>query len=349
MREAEDLATRLGDLNRLGRVLADMCARLRNVAGDHAQAIEVGRRALAIAARCGDRDLEIEAEYRTGQAHFAIGDYHQAFDLLSRSVQVAGSRAPAYVTSWPHGWLALTLSTLGDFIDATSHANEAVRIAEQADHPFSLAEALTARGAVYAAQGHLGPAIEALERAVALSQEWQIQPWATLSRLGYAYALSGRLPEALRLLEDVAESATTLSSMGAGRAIQLVWLGEGYLRAGRPADAVERAQQAVSLARRHNERGHEAWSLRLLGEIASHPDSLDVEAAEAHYRQAIDLATDLGMRPLVAHCRLGQGTLCSRASKPQEAQNYLTIAAAMYREMDMPFWVEKAEAERPPG
>ena len=55
------------------------------------------------------------------------------------------------------------------------------------------------------------------------------------------------------------------------------------------------------------------------------------------------LATDLGMRPLIAHCRLGQGKLCSRAGKPQEAQNHLTIAAAMYREMNMPFWAEKTE------
>ena len=78
MREAEGLATRLGDPARLGRVLADICARLRNVAGEHLQAIEVGRRALAIAAESGDRELELEAQYRTGQAYFAIGDYRQA-------------------------------------------------------------------------------------------------------------------------------------------------------------------------------------------------------------------------------------------------------------------------------
>ena len=81
MREAEGLATRLGDPARLGRVLADISARLRNVAGEHLQAIEVGRRALAIAAESGDRELELEAQYRTGQAYFAIGDYRQALRL----------------------------------------------------------------------------------------------------------------------------------------------------------------------------------------------------------------------------------------------------------------------------
>src|SRR5262245_63265928 len=87
MREAEILATRLGDRSRLGRVLADICARLRNVAGEHRQAIEVGNRALAIAIESGDRELEFEAQYRTGQAHFAIGSYGRALDLLSQSAE----------------------------------------------------------------------------------------------------------------------------------------------------------------------------------------------------------------------------------------------------------------------
>jgi tetratricopeptide (TPR) repeat protein len=70
MREAEILATRLGDRARLGRVLADICARLRNVTGEHQRAIEVGERALAIGVESGDHALELEARYRTGQAYF---------------------------------------------------------------------------------------------------------------------------------------------------------------------------------------------------------------------------------------------------------------------------------------
>ena len=102
MREAEGLATRLGDPARLGRVLADISARLRNVAGEHLQAIEVGRRALAIAADSGDRELELEAQYRTGQAYFAIGDYRQALHFLSRCVE-GGGEGRAISRSLPRG------------------------------------------------------------------------------------------------------------------------------------------------------------------------------------------------------------------------------------------------------
>src|SRR5207237_171758 len=82
--------------------------------------------------------------------------------------------------------------------------------------------------------------------------------------------------------------------------------------AGRLANAVEAAGQAVALARQYKERGSEAWSLRLLGEIAARADPPDVEPAEDHYRPALTLAEELGMRPPVAHCRPGLGPLQRR-------------------------------------
>ena len=51
------------------------------------------------------------------------------------------------------------------------------------------------------------------------------------------------------------------------------------------------------------------------------------------------------MRPLVAHGRLGLGTLCRRTGGPQEAQEHLSTATTLYREMDMRFWLEQAKAE----
>jgi hypothetical protein len=69
------------------------------------------------------------------------------------------------------------------------------------------------------------------------------------------------------------------------------------------------------------------------------------DEGEGYYREALALATDLGMRPLVAHCHLGLGKLYRRTGDGAQAQEHLTTAATMYREMDMGFWLEKAEAE----
>ena len=90
-------------------------------------------------------------------------------------------------------------------------------------------------------------------------------------------------------------------------------------------------------------------ALDALRRLPEHPDaiarSLEADTAEAHYRQALALAEELGLRPLVAHCHLGLGRLYERTGKREEAQEHLTAATTMYREMDMRFWLEQAEAE----
>ena len=74
-------------------------------------------------------------------------------------------------------------------------------------------------------------------------------------------------------------------------------------------------------------------------------EPFDPDAAERQYRGALVLATELGMRPLVAHCHLGLGKLSRRTGDGVKGEEHLTTAATMYHEMGMGFWLEKADAE----
>jgi tetratricopeptide (TPR) repeat protein len=125
---------------------------------------------------------------------------------------------------------------------------------------------------------------------------------------------------------------------------RLAWLGEAYLLAGRIDEAVPLAMRALDLARAHKERGHEAWSLRLLGEVYAHQHPPAFKPAEAAYRQALALAAELGMAPLQAHSYLGLGTLYARSGRPQEASADLSAAVALFRAMEMLRWLPAAEA-----
>ena len=91
--------------------------------------------------------------------------------------------------------------------------------------------------------------------------------------------------------------------------------------------------------------GVRAHTLLLLGDIATHPDRFDAERAEAHYRKALALAEPRSMRPLVAHCHLGLGTVSRRIGEREQAHEHVTTATTMYRDMDMRFWLEQTEAE----
>ena len=50
------------------------------------------------------------------------------------------------------------------------------------------------------------------------------------------------------------------------------------------------------------------------------------------------------MRPLVAHCHFGLGTLYQKVRRDDAAHAVLRTSAEMYRAMEVPFWLAKAEA-----
>jgi tetratricopeptide (TPR) repeat protein len=181
-----------------------------------------------------------------------------------------------------------------------------------------------------------------LERGLALARDHPgYVPW-NASALGYAYALAGRIAEAIPLLKEAVQRAATTGRVG--QSLRLAYLGEAYLLAGRMESAHELAQRGFTLSREQRERGHEVYALRLLGEIAGQREPPAVERAEVHYRQALALADELGMRPLVAHCYLSLGTLHLKSGQNDNARAELATAIGLYRTMEMTFWLPQAEA-----
>ena len=350
LREAEHLAEALGDEKKLGRVYSLMTVALI-ANGDLEQSLETGVRGLAVAGRCDDIGLKIATTQFLGMAHYTMGAYQAGADLLGRNVEyLTGELArehfglAALPSVQSRALLIYCLAELGRFGDGIRCGEEAIRIGEGVDHPFSIALACQSLGSVYVIKGAFSSAVLLLERALALSSTNEIRQMfpPIASRLGLAYVLSGRAPEGLILLQGAVEQA---SSAGVRQQSYAARLSEGNVLAGRIREAAECAQGALDPAHRHKERGTETHLLCTLGKIASYQDPPDVDAAGRYFRDAIALADELGMRPLVAHCHLGLGKLYRRTGKREQAHEQLATTTTMYREMDMGFWLEKAEAE----
>ncbi len=348
LREAETLAKAVGNQPRLGQVYSYMTNYYLAVY-DHARAIESGQRALIIAAALGEFALEVATNFYLGQVYASLGDYRRAIDSNRRivtSIQgdpVRQRSGQSSLLAFSRTWLVWCLAELGEFAEGIARGEEGVRVAEAVDQPFDRILAYLGVGLLHLRKGDLHSAIPVLERGLQLCQSGNLPVWfpAIASPLGYAYALSGRIAEAIPLLERAAEESTSMR--GVGHALRVAHLSEAYLLASRTEDASELALRALDLSRDHKERGHQAYALRLLGEIASYRDPPEVEKAEEYYRQAIALADELGMRPLLAHGHLGLGALYGQIRRVEQARSELSAAIELFRSMEMTFWLTRAE------
>jgi tetratricopeptide (TPR) repeat protein len=139
------------------------------------------------------------------------------------------------------------------------------------------------------------------------------------------------------------EQATTMEMVGY-QALCSLSLGEAQVLAGRLEEAHALAERTLAQARARQERGYQAYALRLLGEIAAQRESPETVLAEASYQQALSLAEALGMRPLQAHCHRGLGLLYTTIGHAEQARAALSTAVTLYRDMAMTFWLPQAEA-----
>jgi tetratricopeptide (TPR) repeat protein len=351
LREAEALAESLDDSRRLAQVSYSLSTHLYAM-GAYDQAIASAQRALVLATASGDVVLHALLNDRLGIVYQTQGDYHRAIDCLRQTVaSLDGAQChelfgrtilPAVLS---HAWLAWCHAELGMFAEGLACGEEGLRIAEAVVHPASLMVASWGIGLLALHKGDLPRALPLLERAVGICREADIPlffPWMTAA-LGAAYTLGGRIADAVPLLTQAMEQTIALGMAGFQVFCSLP-LGEAHLQAGRMEEAHTLAEQTLAFARERQERGNEAYALRLLGDIAARRQPPEREQAGDYYRQALVLAEELGMRPLVAHCHLGLGTLHGGMGRVEPAHAALTTAIALYRAMDMTFWLPQAEA-----
>jgi tetratricopeptide (TPR) repeat protein len=247
------------------------------------------------------------------------------------------------------GYLASYLSELGESAEAMARAEEGLEIAESVNDTYSIAFACVLIGWVGwigGLRGSLTQVITTAERGFQLCRERDFRilfPSAACS-LGSAYALAGRFGDAIALLEQAVDAAASVKRKDRYAAF-LVRLSDAYLDAGYLDRLLEPAGRALKVAREQGERGQEAYALRLLAESAARAASPDPTSAEGLFGQAMVLAEELGMRPLMGHCRFGLGRLYRRMQNRPHARTQLEAAAMLYREIGMHHCLEQAQAE----
>jgi len=356
LREAEALAERIGDRRRLGLAYGYTAQVLSNSI-DYEPAVEMSQRALTIASEIGDLALSAVARLQLGRAFHELGDYRKAMGFLRPNVTTfSGDRArerlgqPVLLSVWSRQWLAWCHGWRGEFAESAALADECRAIAGEAGQAADLLTTSGTLGLPALLQGDLSLAIPALEHGISLARARNIRSMipAYVSFLGYAYGLAGRPHEGVPLLEEGLDIAGGVKhwpcvSLWTG------WLAEAQLLQGRTADATFNAERSLQLAIERKESAYQAFSHRIVGELAAHRGPSESAKAEEHLRRAMAMAEEREMRPLIARCHLNLAQLYRRASNRDLAQAHLVTATSMFRNMAMAYWLVQAQAESSAG
>jgi tetratricopeptide (TPR) repeat protein len=353
LREAERLAERLNDDGRRGQIYAFL-THAQGLLGEVDDAIVSGTRGLSIARAREDGELRILTTSFLVQAHHYRSDFEQTVKLARENLATAAPNIALERAGGGHvlvavrdrAFLVSSLAHLGRFDEAAADAAIAMRLAVPTRHALTIGLAHYGAEPLHLLRGEWATAQSILEDHIATARTGNVflqlpgviaaSAWA-LAQLGDLERAASRLREGEQLLEGHAAN---------GLALHHGW---GYYALGRATFILDRPEESCRLSRcaltpLSVPNGFAAYSLHLLGDIWAQPSHLNAERAETHYRDALKQAETRRMRPLVAHCHLGLGQLFQRTNKPATAREHLTTATAMYREMGMTFWLEKAEA-----
>ena len=346
---AESLVETLGDRVRMVRVF-NFLNSYYGLTGDPELAIRFGQRASALISESDGPVLSAMTDYYLGAAYNKLGQYSQGINVLKRAIgrlvgelrhgQIGTAGYPAVTC---RGHLVQCLAAMGQFREGVSYAEEGIQIAEEVGDASVLVYVNCSLAFLYLLKGALDKAIPILERALTtcrLSNILVYIPFVS-SRLGFAYMNAGRAIEGLPFLEQGVEDSASVGRL-AFLSLSTAWLSEGHLLLGHLEKADVLAERALKIAKEHKEHAHEAWVLKLLGDVAMGHKPPKTQHAESCYRDAFAVSLELGMQPLQAHCHLGLGKVYAAVGAVEQARAEMAAATDLYRSMEMNLWLARA-------
>ena len=341
--DSERFVQKLNDPVRRGWVSVFESASLWQL-GRSEKALQTAEQALAVSRQTDDLSLEVAAHFYLGCPLVTSANYRRAEDMFL----AVGERLKGYLSLERCGlpfvpaviarsWLAWSMAERGDFEEGLAHGMEALQIAEEVGHPFNIAHVYYDLGYFYEIRGEIDQGVEALKKAVDLVETWTLTYLSPFIKgfYGHVLALDGRLEEGIQQLE---EAGDLYASMGLGlfRSLVGMQLGEAYLLAGRHDEALTVINRNLVLARKRGERGHEAYGIKILGDIlGALPDANAPETAKTNYEAAMALGRSLGLRPLLAMCEQRLGHVHERSGRKADAKKHADAADAMAKELGM--------------
>jgi predicted ATPase len=256
------------------------------------------------------------------QTHFAQGITLYDPDQHRSSAFLYGDDAGVMC----HMYAAWALWYLGYPTQGLAHSQEAVTLAQQSAHPFSLNFVLTLTAVFHSFRREGRPTQERAEAAMRLAKEQGFQLWVAYSAILRGWALAQQAGQAQEGIAQIEQGLTAWRATGAeaGRSRWLALLAEAYSMSGQSEAGLTVLAEALVHVEHTGERYYEAEIHRLKGELLLQQSSSNQTEAENCFHLALEIARKQQAKSLELRTATSLARLWQQQGKRQEAHDLLT-------------------------
>ena len=328
---ARELCQHLGDRTQLFRVLRGLWL-FYLVRAELKTAHDIGMELLGLTQEEQDLSLTLQAKLVLGLTLFYLGEFNLAKEHLEKGYEIYNPKEHqelAYVYGDDPGvvcltYTALVLWMLGYPDQATQKDQEAIAMAKNISHPFSLAVSLNFSARLHQCCQDGDTTLERAEATIRLSSEQGFTHWLTTGRIlqGWAMAQKGEKVEAIDMMREGLSAWQAMGAEVSGpHCISL--LAEVYGRVGQPDKGFDVLSQAFEMAEKNGERLYEPELYRLKGELLLQTKEENISKAESCFHQAIDIASQQSAKSLELRAIMSLSRLLIRMGRKEEAKKIL--------------------------
>jgi class 3 adenylate cyclase/DNA-binding winged helix-turn-helix (wHTH) protein/predicted ATPase len=293
---------------------------------------ELGEALLRLAHHGHDPALAVIAHYTLGATWFCLGVFPAAHQHMQESIACYTPdqrRAPVFRIGQDLGvgsrvFAAMTLWLLGYPAQALVHLHDALTLAHELLHPFSLGFAQLFAAFVYQWRRDMPAVQEQAEAAVALATEQGFTLLAAggTSMRGWALAMQGQGEEGIA---QIRQGIASYRASGAAMHVPCLCtlLAEVSAHMGHPGDGLQALAEAHTLVEQHEERYWEAEISRLQGVLLLCQTGTSQANAEACFQQALTVARRQQAKSLELRAAMSLARLWQHQSKRGEARELL--------------------------
>jgi predicted ATPase len=293
---------------------------------------KLGEQLLTLAQQSQDSAMLVSAHRALGVTLYHLGAVASAHMHCAQGIALydpTQHRASAFLYGQDagvvcHSFAAWTLWCLGYPQRGLAQSDEAVTLAQQIAHPFSLSFALSFAAGFHQLRRERHTAQEYAEAAISLTTDQGFPHWRAYSAILRAWALAHQ-EQAQEGVEQIKQGLRAFRATEAElwRPYLLALLAEAHGTLGEPEEGLTLLTEALTLVDTTGQRWYEAELYRFRGELllAQSPDSHT--EAETCFHHALEIARNQQAKSFELRAATSLARLWQQQGKRQEAHDLL--------------------------